>query len=192
MLMMCRIEVPELLAVVVGSDQTRFYIPMTLACEHSDFIRAACQGPWKESQERTIHLPEVEYDTFFAYNSWLRHGRIINYDFQIGTQYNLATRRDDALEMYGLIINAYAFADFISDVRYRTMLTDTLRGIYKRTGGETPDKRIINDLCRRVPRRSPMLRALVDMMVAVDDVKCSKIWPQPFRLCSSLRCLSGA
>ncbi|RDW92791.1 BTB/POZ domain-containing protein [Aspergillus mulundensis] len=60
------------LTVVVGKEtQTQtFLIHETPARKVSDFFDKALSGPWKESKERTVELPEVDPDVFALFVHW--------------------------------------------------------------------------------------------------------------------------
>lgn len=53
-----------------------FAITQGLLVEHSASFEAACRKNWKESTTRTIKLPDVNNETFYAYLYWIYKEKI--------------------------------------------------------------------------------------------------------------------
>lgn len=54
----------------------RFTVIQGFLTEHSAFFEAACRNEWLESTTRTIRLPDVNENTFFAYLYWMHKEKI--------------------------------------------------------------------------------------------------------------------
>jgi len=61
----------ETVTVLVGASKQPFVLHKGLLCFYSDFFRAAFEGSFKEATERKIELPDVDIDTFEAFQVWL-------------------------------------------------------------------------------------------------------------------------
>lgn len=65
----------NMITVKVGeADQDVFMLPEDCLRASSEFIDAAMRGPWKESQERMVSLPDFDRKTFAVYLQWLLTG----------------------------------------------------------------------------------------------------------------------
>jgi hypothetical protein len=53
-----------------------FSVPETPIRTSSQFVDAAMKGPWQESQERIISLPDFDHETFGIYFQWLVTGNL--------------------------------------------------------------------------------------------------------------------
>ena len=64
-----------MITVKVGeADQDVFMLPEDRLRASSEFIDAAMRGPWKESQERMVSLPNFDRKLFAVYLQWLLTG----------------------------------------------------------------------------------------------------------------------
>lgn len=61
----------EVVMVLVSTSKQPFIVHKGLLCFYSDFFRAAFEGSFKEATERKIELPDVDIDTFEAFQVWL-------------------------------------------------------------------------------------------------------------------------
>ncbi|KAF1849362.1 uncharacterized protein K460DRAFT_415740 [Cucurbitaria berberidis CBS 394.84] len=59
-----------------GKQKSDFSLPEKLVREASQFIDAAMNGAWLESQGRVILLPDFDHDTFSIYFQWLLTGKL--------------------------------------------------------------------------------------------------------------------
>jgi hypothetical protein len=57
--------------VGTGKDIATWTIPKALLSHHSEFFRAACNGPFKEGLENRISLPDADPIVFQAFVRWL-------------------------------------------------------------------------------------------------------------------------
>lgn len=54
----------KIVTVVVGHDEVKWCLHENLLVSESDFFKASFRGPWKESKEGVLRLPEDEPRTF--------------------------------------------------------------------------------------------------------------------------------
>ncbi|KAF2869218.1 hypothetical protein BDV95DRAFT_621071 [Massariosphaeria phaeospora] len=62
---------PIKITVGTGDGQKAFFIHQGFLCKRSDFFKNALNGPWLESNERSINLPEDDPATFLLYQELL-------------------------------------------------------------------------------------------------------------------------
>lgn len=61
----------DLVTLMIGAAKVKYTLHKGILCFYSDFFRVAFNGSFKEANERTIELPEVEVDVFEASQVWL-------------------------------------------------------------------------------------------------------------------------
>jgi hypothetical protein len=61
----------ETVVLIVSVDKEHYTLHKDLLCFYSDFFRAAFNGSFKEATERKIELPDVDVETFEAFQVWL-------------------------------------------------------------------------------------------------------------------------
>ena len=49
----------------------KFTITQGLLVEHPAFFEAACRNEWKEATTRTIKVPTVNHENYYAYLYWV-------------------------------------------------------------------------------------------------------------------------
>jgi hypothetical protein len=54
-----------------GKDTATWTIPKALLSQHSEFFRAACNGPFKEGLENKITIPDVDARNSQVFVQWL-------------------------------------------------------------------------------------------------------------------------
>ncbi|KAM0717911.1 hypothetical protein Q7P37_006243 [Cladosporium fusiforme] len=101
----------EMVAILVGPQEERFIIHKDLIAAKSKFFQAACSKRWKEGQEKTVRLPEVEGSVFKAYFTWVYSNTV-----DISSGDHTKEQDQDAQE---LIIDLYILADIIDDLALR-------------------------------------------------------------------------
>ena len=69
-------------------------------------------GEWKESQEKSVSLPETKVADFEVYLEWLYTGQIVTLD--------------DLLNLGTTLIRIYVLGDFLIDDRFSNAVMDTL------------------------------------------------------------------
>lgn len=103
-------------------------MPKAFLTKSSDFSKACCNGEWKESQTKTIELPETEADTFSIYDQWLCTGALVVCErdqekLAIDPE-NVQERRAVVREFYGPLVSLAVFADTFGDVALSNAVTD--------------------------------------------------------------------
>lgn len=59
------------MSIVLESDGSEFKVQSALLCHASDYFVKACQGPFKEAEERTLRIPGCDADVFKFFLYWL-------------------------------------------------------------------------------------------------------------------------
>lgn len=117
--------------------------------EASDFFRAACKGEWKESDERTVRLPEINPDVFKVYLTFLYTGEV-----DADVDYEEA-------DAPTLLIKCFALGEMVQDVRFKNSVID--KYLYTtESDGEIASSGTIQLLCEAVHSESTMMRLCVD------------------------------
>ncbi|CAO2658845.1 Nn.00g065680.m01.CDS01 [Neocucurbitaria sp. VM-36] len=63
-------------AVEIGLEHTKYYIHKALLTHHSEYFAKALRGPWKEAEEQTVRLEDVDCETFDIFVDWLYTGKL--------------------------------------------------------------------------------------------------------------------
>jgi hypothetical protein len=102
---------------VVGAQQEVFSVHERLVRASSSFFDKAMAGDWKESQQRTIHLPDDEPEIFALYVHWLYYGTLPVFCDESGLPGN---------SEYLNLVKAYVLGDKILDSRYQDAAIDAI------------------------------------------------------------------
>jgi hypothetical protein len=103
--------------IVVGAQQEVFSVHERLVRASSSFFDKAMAGDWKESQQRTIHLPDDEPEIFALYVHWLYYGTLPVFCDEPGLPGN---------SEYLNLVKAYVLGDKILDSRYQDEAIDAI------------------------------------------------------------------
>lgn len=76
----------ELVTVVAGEKKISFKLHRKVLCENSDFFRKALSGPWKENEEKSVTLPEIDALSFKVYASWIYSHKVDHESLAFGKQ----------------------------------------------------------------------------------------------------------
>ncbi|KAJ8112973.1 hypothetical protein OPT61_g4788 [Boeremia exigua] len=57
--------------VEVGPDRIKYFVHRTLLEQHSEYFKKALNGPWKEAEDRTVRLEDVDCGAFGVFVDWL-------------------------------------------------------------------------------------------------------------------------
>jgi hypothetical protein len=60
----------KIVTIAIGPEKKLYHIHQDLICYHSEYFRAAYNGPWKESDEGVV-LEDVEVEVFNIFVHWL-------------------------------------------------------------------------------------------------------------------------
>ncbi|KAK5739505.1 hypothetical protein LTR17_005194 [Elasticomyces elasticus] len=75
-----KLQYTDAFTVLVGAEEEKFIVHASIATKHSKFFQAACNGGFKEAEEKTIRLPETTPATFRAYLQWAYSGSVVMVD----------------------------------------------------------------------------------------------------------------
>ena len=108
----------SIVRVVVGrdADAKTCNVHESMICEASEFFRMALNGPWIESSERKMRLPEVEPSIFNLYLNYLYRGEMA------------LQKKDpqDSGDMFVKLAKLYVLGDMILDARVKAAALDTM------------------------------------------------------------------
>lgn len=133
--------------VLVGTTKQIFNLHPSILVSSSKFFRSALSGPWKESKNRSITLPETKAGTFQLYAAYVYTGEIdicaepLNYDADLEARFlqlaELYTLGDVVLDDKAL---RNAVIDAILDLEDRTCCEpdlDIIKHAYDNSSGKT-------------------------------------------------------
>jgi hypothetical protein len=125
------------------------------------FFRKALSGPWKEAEERVVHLPEDDVRTFDLYLHYIYNNEFACISNSVNDQYG-STERDALARLYVL-------CEKLQDSRSKNCIIQALSdSIYKiRPDGTTaaPEFTVVETLYKGTVRGSPVRRMVVDIFV---------------------------
>ncbi|GME65788.1 Btb poz domain containing protein [Neofusicoccum parvum] len=147
----------EALTVLVGEDKKAFFVHRKLICEFSSFFRAACNGPWKESEEGIVTLPEDGPEEFGIYLKWLYTNELIDK--------NASTENDAHGNPYQIgrpntLARAYVIGDKIQDILFKNAAIGAL--IQQISTTKSYPTGLAQYVYENTPEKSPLRRLLVD------------------------------
>ncbi|KAI4688011.1 uncharacterized protein J4E84_004939 [Alternaria hordeiaustralica] len=141
-----------------------FLVPEDRIRASSEFVDAAMRGPWQESQERVITLPDFDIHTFGIYFQWLVTGVVHSKSY-------LADGNDPALPLFTEMLLLPKLSDlghYLLDTDFRDTLNDVLIQctveIHRSRGGRFPPN-FGSDFYHKTPDQSPT-RKLVTALAA--------------------------
>ncbi|KAL8995561.1 MAG: hypothetical protein Q9169_004734 [Polycauliona sp. 2 TL-2023] len=103
----------EVVTIFVGPGETPFYIHSQLLTPKSAFFKAALAGPWRESAERVIYLPEDDPKLFGNYVLWV-------YDYPNPLYPNNVSFSNDEL------CQLYVLGDKLGSEAWQNMIIDKI------------------------------------------------------------------
>jgi hypothetical protein len=101
-----RYDYNNTILVLVGAEETPFTIHKDIISVKSKFFQAVCSERWKEGQEKTVRLPDVEPKIFGRYVDWA-YGDVFVAE-EKGGRAIIAT-----------VIKLYLVGDVLEDVKLR-------------------------------------------------------------------------
>ena len=96
-----------------------FAVHENLLRKSSHFFEKALGGPWRESQQKMINLPDISISAMKTYVQWLYSGR-------------LHITKDDAGELiqhaskWERLVEGYLFGNYIQDTDYKDSMVDAM------------------------------------------------------------------
>lgn len=103
--------------IVVGAEKEVFSVHEALVGASSSFFDKAMASDWKESQQRTIHLPDDESEIFALYVHWLYYGTLPVFCDEPGLPGN---------SEYLNLIKTYVLGDKILDCKFQDAAIDAI------------------------------------------------------------------
>jgi hypothetical protein len=151
----------DLVHVKVGTDKESktYAIYSSTLTTRSLFFRKAFSGPWKEAEERVVHLSEDNVRTFDLYLHYIYNNEFACISNSVDDQYG-NTERDALARLYVL-------CEKLQDPRSKNCIIKALSdSIYKiRSSGNCsiPSVTIVKTLYKGTFKGSPVRRMLVDI-----------------------------
>ncbi|KAK1080378.1 hypothetical protein LTR33_005593 [Friedmanniomyces endolithicus] len=144
--------------VVVGADESIFYVHERLLRSTSEFFKAALSKEWKGGQARKVELPDDSVCSFEGYTRWLYTGKLAVIESGKDTE-------------VGLLASLYGFGEKIIDEQFQNCVIDALvaatrTDVPDNAGGSNhwyPTKGTVDSIYRITPKGSPARRLMVDM-----------------------------
>jgi hypothetical protein len=101
------------ITILVGPNKTKFTAFRDHICERSKFFEAACApGRWREGEEKSVPLPDVEPCVFKTYLHWTMTGQLLpEIHWDRGTT-SVGQQQETHVE-------AYILGDFLDDAKCR-------------------------------------------------------------------------
>lgn len=137
-----------------------------IACDSSEFFRAAVNGCWKESKEKVVRLPEIEPHVFEVYVGWLNTGEVdvlstLRDDGTTEVVHYEDVPQDEASDLDRALIKAFALGDMLQDATFRDSVIDEFITCTEATC-MVPEPASVGILCEVVNTGSTMMRLCVD------------------------------
>ncbi|KAJ8112979.1 hypothetical protein OPT61_g4786 [Boeremia exigua] len=146
--------------VVIGPDHTEYYVHSGLLKQHSEYFKRALNGNWKESDENTIRLVDVECKTFDIFLEWL-----YTQWYPPNSQFHDGFDDDDGwiydwaeLER----VKACAFGDRFQATEFLKASENALIDVLIRYQNGFPNREVVELAFECLPSSSPVLKALMD------------------------------
>lgn len=146
-----------------GDDVERLIARKSLATRHSDVIRKAFAGGWKEAKENIIRFPEESPEAFQVFATFLDTGVIHLCHFK-GNKPSIAQEREDSRSIeqeWNRIAQAWLLGEHLCSTSFKDALVDTMIHILQTTA-EIP-RMIFPKIITGSVARSGMRDLLVDI-----------------------------
>ena len=170
---MIRYDYFEHIAVLVGLEERLFQVSQKIICESSKFFKAATTGPWKESSEKIVRLPEADAHIFGIYIGWL-HTAILDLsktpdDLPL-PQYSEDVPDGIVGNIRTIIVDSYILGDMSQDSEFCNDVVDDFIRLTEEMNS-LPDVGALAAIWTKLPQQSTMRKLLVDYFSA--DIKIS-------------------
>ncbi|KAK3621337.1 hypothetical protein LTR56_022873 [Elasticomyces elasticus] len=152
-----KLEYTDVFTVLVGEEKNEFMLHASIATKHSKFFKAACNGGFREAQDKVTHLPEVSPATFRAYVQWIYSGTVVVMDSEeLRSDY----KGDQTSERQMRLMKLYVLADVLLDTLLRNKVIDEYLQCCRSAGGAGPVT--IGLVYEHTPAGSTMRKLLLD------------------------------
>jgi hypothetical protein len=163
----------------VGAQQQVFSVHEGLLRASSSFFDKAMAGDWKESQKRTVHLPDDESAIFSLYVNWLYRGTLPVVSAEPGSPTDTE---------YTNLAKAYVLGDKILDPTFQDTVIDAILEKSQSKGKDGkcwyPHVEVIKYTFNNTNESAPIRKLFVDMYAGYARSSWIHKWaadlPQPF------------
>ncbi|KAK5713456.1 hypothetical protein LTR15_011156 [Elasticomyces elasticus] len=122
-----KLQYTDVYTVLVGAEEEKFMLHASIAVKHSKFFHAACNGGFKEAEEKVIRLPETTPATFGAYLQWAYSGSVVVVDDKELKADVTGTKNRWRLA------KLYVLANFLADIPLQNKVIDNYVGSLRST-----------------------------------------------------------
>jgi hypothetical protein len=103
-----------------------------IICRSSDFFQAAIKGEWKDSQDKTVTLPETRPEIFGAYLGWLYTGQV-DVKGNENVKYEQGMPDHERRKVSLNLIDAYRLGEYVHDHLFRNAVVDEMQALVNTT-----------------------------------------------------------
>jgi hypothetical protein len=143
--------------VGTGENSKTYAIYSSTLTTRSLFFRKALSGPWKEAEERVVHLPEDDVRTFELYLHY-----IYNNEFACNPSEDEYGKKER-----GALARLYVLCKKLQDPRSKNCiikaLSDSIYKIRSNSSWTIPEFAVVETLYKGTFKGSPVRRMLVDI-----------------------------
>jgi len=173
-------------------DPTVFMVPDDSIRASSEFVDAAMRGPWQESQQRSISLPDFDKQDFGIYLHWLLTGVVHT---RQRNDHALSTLLHEAVRLPEL----FDLGHYLLDTDFRDALSDVLvqcASEVKRVPYPFPPE-YGTRFYRKVPSGSPIRKLVADLIAwtlneqELESLAAGKLTKEPDLLLDVLLAVGG-
>jgi len=146
-----RLSYGDTFTIIVGPEKISHAVHQQALVRSSGFFRAACNGNFKEAEEKTIRLPEMDKEAFKSYVQWAYTNEVaVKADDDPGDDAEQEARWNSLARLYGA-------THILLDIALRNAIIDRLILLH---GNRTPNVRMVNAIYK-LTTADCKLRALV-------------------------------
>ncbi|KAH9220681.1 hypothetical protein DL95DRAFT_479402, partial [Leptodontidium sp. 2 PMI_412] len=125
------------LKVIVGENQTEFFIQKGIIINESDFFKAACNDHWESGKSNEVVLKEDDPKIFGIFLTWLLTKSIDNSNDMIVVpearkrDWSQEERLSAATGRYSQLLNCYFYASFLQSTGFQNHVMDSIIALCK-------------------------------------------------------------
>ena len=147
--------VSEPIAIIkVGSPPQNFHVHKSFLCQASPFFRAALEGPFKESADCVVRLPQDKAGTFDRFLGWLYWKEYDIMDLVKG---------QSSKDYWSVIIHDHIFADKTQVEGFENHIMNAVIGAYKSTELKTMSLESVLEIYTHTPESCPLRKLALAM-----------------------------